>query len=162
MTPITSIESPRFSIPRRSSSRTSIPRGRRTSGGALLATSPRTLGSSTSSSTCPSTASCGRSSARTHSGGVGPGVAGEFLNHPSPRELLRPNTPATIDAIRQQYDEQLIALGFKKPARRTIYFPADNPYYDVLLVSRHDRALELWNKTNPPPEDPQLSLVLDD
>jgi three-Cys-motif partner protein len=97
-----------------------------------------------------------------HSGGVGPGVAGEFLNHPSPRELLRPNTPATIDAIRQQYDEQLIALGFKKPARRTIYFPADNPYYDVLLVSRHDRALELWNKTNPPPEDPQLSLVLDD
>ena len=47
-----------------------------------------------------------------------------------------------------------MALGFKKPARRTVNFPADNPYYDVLLVSRHDRGLELWNKTNPVPDDP--------
>jgi three-Cys-motif partner protein len=96
-----------------------------------------------------------------HGGGVGPGVAGDFLNHPSPRALLRTSTPATIEAIRDHYDEQLMGLGFKQPARRTICFPADNPYYDVLLVSRHDRALELWNKTNPPPEDPQLSFLPD-
>jgi three-Cys-motif partner protein len=97
-------------------------------------------------------------------GGRGPGAAGRFLNHSAPHELLQPNadqpsTPATIEAIRRHYDEQLMALGFKKPARRTINFPAENPYYDVLLVSRHDRGLELWNRTNPVPVDPQLSLL---
>jgi len=102
-----------------------------------------------------------------HGGGSGPGAAGRFLNHQNPRELLLPSadlpsTPATINAIRAHYDEQLMALGFNQPARRTVCFPADNPYYDVLLASRHDRALELWNKTNPVPEDPQLSLTLSD
>jgi three-Cys-motif partner protein len=97
-------------------------------------------------------------------GGRGPGAAGRFLNHAAPHELLRPNadrpsTPATIEAIRKHYDDQLMALGFKKPARRTINFPADNPYYDVLLVSRHERGLELWNKTNPVRVDPQMSLL---
>jgi three-Cys-motif partner protein len=97
-------------------------------------------------------------------GGSGPGVAGRFLNHHNPREFLlptpdRPNTAMTIQTIRRHYDEQLMALGFKEPARRTISFPADNPYYDVLLVSRHERGLELWNKTNPEPEDPQMSLL---
>ena len=97
-------------------------------------------------------------------GGAGPGVAGRFLNHPDPRQLLlpspdRPSTAMTIEAIRQHYDEQLMALDFLRPARRTVFFPADNPYYDVLLVSRHERGLELWNKTNPEPEDPQMSLM---
>jgi hypothetical protein len=55
-----------------------------------------------------------------------------------------------------------VALRFKRPARRTVNFPADNPYYDILLASRHDRGLELWNKTNPIPVDPQLSLLGDD
>jgi len=99
-----------------------------------------------------------------HGGGAGPGAAGRFLNHPQPRHLLLPEpgrlaTDVTICAIRRHYDEQLMSLGFKAPARRTVYFPADNPYYDVLLVSRHERALELWNRTNPLPEDPQLSLL---
>jgi hypothetical protein len=57
---------------------------------------------------------------------------------------------------------QLTALGFKKPARRTLHFPAENPYYDILLVSRHDRGVDLWNKTNPVPVDPQMSLLADD
>lgn len=100
-------------------------------------------------------------------GGRAPGAAGRFLNYSAPHELLQPNadhpsTPATIEAIRRHYDEQLRALGFKKPARRTITFPPENPYYDVLLVSRHDRGLELWNRTNPvpvDPVDPQLSLL---
>jgi three-Cys-motif partner protein len=100
-------------------------------------------------------------------GGRGPGAAGRFLNHARPHELLvpsvdRPNTTMTISAIRRHYDEQLMALGFKKPARRTINFPADNPYYDILLVSRHERGLDLWNKTNPLPVDPQMSLLLGD
>ena len=55
-----------------------------------------------------------------------------------------------------------MALGFLKPARRTVHFPADNPYYDILLASRHPRGLDLWNKTNPVPVDPQLSLLGDD
>lgn len=101
-------------------------------------------------------------------GGMDPGVAGRFLNHPNPRRLLRPDadrpsTAVTIEAIRKHYDKQLKGLDFKQPARRTVVFPANNPYYDVLLASRHDRGLELWNKTNPIPEDPQLSLsLLDD
>ena len=99
-----------------------------------------------------------------HGGGHRPGIAGRFLRHDAPIELIRPsagrpNTRATIDAIRRHYDEQLMSLGFKKPARRTVNFPTDNPYYDILLVSRHDRGLELWDKTNPVPTDPQLSLL---
>lgn len=100
-------------------------------------------------------------------GGRGPGAAGRFLNHARPHDLLvpsvdRPNTAATIGAIRRHYDEQLMALGFRQPARRSINFPADNPYYDILLISRHERGLDLWNKTNPLPVDPQLSLLLGD
>ena len=95
-------------------------------------------------------------------GGRGPGAAGQFLNHPRPHELLlpsvdRPNTATTIGAIRQHYDDQLMVLGFKKPARRTINFPADNPYYDILLASRHDTGVDLWNRTNPVPVDPQMT-----
>lgn len=97
-------------------------------------------------------------------GGSGPGAAGRFLNHQNPRQLLvpnadAPNTNLTIAAIREHYDQQLIGLGFKKPARRTVCFPADNPYYDILLASRHPTGLDLWNKTNPVPEDPQLSFL---
>jgi three-Cys-motif partner protein len=101
-----------------------------------------------------------------HGGGSGPGAAGRFLDHHAPIELIqpdasRPSTRPTIEAIRSHYDAQLVALGFKPPARRSVNFPADNPYYDILLASRHDRGLELWNKTNPLPVDPQLSLLGD-
>jgi three-Cys-motif partner protein len=93
-------------------------------------------------------------------GGTGSGTAGRFLNHASPSELLvRAPTGklivgASIAAIRDHYDEQLISLGFKKPARRTIEFPASNPYYDVLYVSRHETGVKLWDRTNPPPDPP--------
>jgi three-Cys-motif partner protein len=100
-------------------------------------------------------------------GGSGPGVAGGFLNHAGPIDLLRPtadrpNPTLTIDAIRGHYDAQLASLGFRTPARRTVYFPPGNPYYDILLASRHERGLELWNKTNPPPQSPQLSMLDED
>jgi three-Cys-motif partner protein len=94
----------------------------------------------------------------------GPGTAGRFLNHSNPHELLRFGrngkliNGSTIEAIRAHYDAQLMNLGFRQPSRRTVDFPAGNPYYDVLLVSRHERARELWDNTNPEPEDPQMSL----
>ncbi len=93
------------------------------------------------------------------------GTSGRFLNHPHPHELLRraPTgrliVPATIAAIREHYDEQIQSLGFKQPARRTVDFPPGNPYYDILLASRHQTGLDLWNKTNPVPLDPQMSLL---
>lgn len=90
----------------------------------------------------------------------GQGAAGQFLNHPTPHELLRWDighrfdTVATMSAIRAHYDEQLTRLGFLLPARRTVDFPVNNPYYDVLLVSRHRTGVDLWNRTNPEPSPP--------
>jgi three-Cys-motif partner protein len=97
-------------------------------------------------------------------GGTGAGAAGRLLNHASPVDLLLPSADRyaagpTIDAIRRYFDEQLIDLGFKKPARRTVDFPPGNPYYDVLLASRHDQGVRLWDRTNPEPDEPQLSLI---
>lgn len=99
------------------------------------------------------------------SGFRGEGTSGRFLNHARPHELLRraPNAAiidtATITAIREHYDEQLMSLGFKQPARRTVDFPPGNPYYDIILASRHQTGLDLWNKTNPAPVDPQMSML---
>lgn len=90
----------------------------------------------------------------------GQGAAGMFLNHVAPHALLRWKVghrfdmTATMDAIRAHYDEQLTELGFRRPARRTVEFPAGNPYYDVLYVSRHPTGVDLWNRTNPEPLPP--------
>jgi three-Cys-motif partner protein len=90
----------------------------------------------------------------------GRGAAGMFLNHPAPHELLRWNVghrfdmSATMSAIRAHSDKQLTELGFLPPARRTVEFPATNPYYDVLYVSRHPTGVDLWNRTNPEPLPP--------
>jgi three-Cys-motif partner protein len=92
--------------------------------------------------------------------GSGPGTAGRFLNHPNPYELLcwsrngKLVNGGTISAIRDHYDEQLLGLDFRKPARRTVDFPAQNPYYDVLYASRHAMGVDLWKRTNPAPEPP--------
>ena len=99
------------------------------------------------------------------SGFRGAGTSGRFLNHARPHELLRraPNgriiDMATITAIREHYDEQLTSLYFKQPARRTVDFPPGNPYYDIVLASRHQTGLDLWNRTNPAPVDPQMSML---
>jgi three-Cys-motif partner protein len=93
------------------------------------------------------------------------GAAGRFLNHPKPADLIRRSragkliSGSTIEAIRVHYDTQLVDLGFLRPARRVVDFPEGNPYYDVLLVSRHQTGLDLWNRTNPPPVEPQLSML---
>lgn len=97
---------------------------------------------------------------------AGPGAAGTFLNHPSPRDLLHRRASGelcwepTIAAVRAHYTEQLESLGFLTPARNTVCFPGTNPYYDMLLVSRHPTALKLWNRSNSPEEPTQLSLHL--
>ena len=94
-------------------------------------------------------------------GSAGPGSAGRFLNHPRPYELLHWSRPgklingSTIAAIRSYYDEQIMGLGFREPARRTVDFPAKNPYYDVLYASRHPIGIDLWNRTNPAPSPPE-------
>jgi three-Cys-motif partner protein len=96
----------------------------------------------------------------------GPGVAGRFLDHPQPMDLLtfapsgKVDMRRSIAAIRKHYDSRLTSLGFQPPARRTVHFPASNPYYDVLIASRHPTGVELWNnKTNPVKEDPQMTLL---
>jgi three-Cys-motif partner protein len=95
----------------------------------------------------------------------GPGAAGAFINHPRPWELLQRTVTGklimkgSMDAVRAHFDEQLMQLGFKTPGRRTVDFPAGNPYYDMLLVSRAEKAVELWNRTNPPPVEAQTSLL---
>jgi three-Cys-motif partner protein len=95
----------------------------------------------------------------------GPGAAGRLINHARPYELLRRSVTGklimngSIDAVREHFDKQLMTLGFKRPPRRTVDFPPGNPYYDVLMASRHDRGRELWNKTNPPPIATQMSLT---
>jgi three-Cys-motif partner protein len=101
-----------------------------------------------------------------HSAGhAGEGAAGRLINHPRPNDLLQRSRSGklvmngSMDAVREHFDQQLMGLGFKRPARRTVDFPPGNPYYDMLLVSRHDRGVELWNKTNPPQIDARLSLL---
>jgi|SRR5215211_2359789 len=93
------------------------------------------------------------------------GTSGRFLDHRRPHELLRRALngrlidSATIAAIREHYDQKLMSLGFKQAARRTVDFPPGNPYYDIVLASRHQTGLDLWNKTNPAPVDPQMSML---
>jgi hypothetical protein len=89
---------------------------------------------------------------------------------PQPRTSSRPacaecrssehrcDDPRDSPALRRTVD----GAGVQATGTRSINFPADNPYYDILLISRHERGLDLWNKTNPLPVDPQLSLLLGD
>jgi hypothetical protein len=93
-----------------------------------------------------------RFSARTARAFEGQGVAGRFLNHPTPHELLQWvishnfDITATINSIRADHDDQLTGLGVKQLARRTVEFPIGSPRYDVLLVSRHATGVDLWNR----------------
>src|SRR4051812_4040499 len=70
-------------------------------------------------------------------------AAAAFLGHADPRELMRwdrthsHHVMGTMQAIRDFYDEQLKSLGFLRPGRRVIDYPAGVPYYDVLYASRH-------------------------
>ncbi len=80
------------------------------------------------------------------------------LGHPDPLQLLRGDDMCVADAIRAYYYEQLRGpAGMPHiAAPRTVCVTANNsPLYDIVLASRHPKAVELWEKANrvgPPPQ----------
>jgi three-Cys-motif partner protein len=91
-------------------------------------------------------------------------AAGAFLGHPDARELMQwdrtqsHHVAGTVQAVRGFFDQQLESLGFLKPGRRVVEYPAGVPYYDVLYASRHPLGVKLWDRANPP-EMPDPSLL---
>jgi three-Cys-motif partner protein len=86
-----------------------------------------------------------------------------MLNHPKPRELVHPDEGRTAQNIREHYDAQLRSLGLQHITRRCVKTSATNsPLYDIVLASRHPRAIELWNKANAEPKPSSIQLVFGD
>jgi hypothetical protein len=83
-----------------------------------------------------------------------------MLNHPNPVELLDPEEGRTAQNIRDHYDAQLRSLGLIHIARRCVNTePTNSPLYDVVLASRKDTAVKLFEKVNPVPKvEPQASI----
>jgi three-Cys-motif partner protein len=76
-----------------------------------------------------------------------------MLNHPKPMELVHPEEGRTAQNIRDWYDEQLRSLGLIHIARRCVKTqPTNSPLYDVVLASRKDTAVKLFEKANPVPK----------
>jgi three-Cys-motif partner protein len=68
------------------------------------------------------------------------------LDHPRPAELLTGDPP---QAIRDWHARRLEDLGLEHITRRTVRVQANNsPLYDVVLASRHPKAVELFAKAN--------------
>jgi three-Cys-motif partner protein len=73
-----------------------------------------------------------------------------MLNHPNPIELVHPEQGRTAQNIRDWYDDQLRSLGLIHIARRCVKTqPTNSPLYDVVLASRKDTAVTLFEKANP-------------
>lgn len=86
-----------------------------------------------------------------------------MLNHPNPRELVHRDEGRTAQNIREHYDAQLRSLGLQHITRRCVRTSATNsPLYDIVLASRHPRAIELWDKANAEPKPSNIQLVLGD
>jgi len=83
-----------------------------------------------------------------------------MLNHPNPMELVHPEEGRTAENIRDWYDLQLKSLGLIHIARRCVKTqPTNSPLYDVVLASRKDTAVKLFEKANPVPKvEPPASL----
>jgi len=80
-----------------------------------------------------------------------------MLNYPNPVELVCREEGRTAQNIRDHYDEQLKRLGLTNIARRCVKTqPTNSPLYDVVLASRKDTAVKLFEKANPLPRDEQL------
>ncbi len=93
----------------------------------------------------------------------GEGNPGLMLNHPNPRELLHPDEGRTAENIRAHYDAQLRSLGLQHITRRCVKTAATNsPLYDIVLASRHPRAVELWDKANVKPKPSAIQLGFGD
>lgn len=73
-----------------------------------------------------------------------------MLNHPNPIELLNETEGHPADNIRRHYELQLRNLGLVHTARRCVNTHRTNsPLYDIVLASRHDMAVKLFEKANP-------------
>jgi three-Cys-motif partner protein len=78
-----------------------------------------------------------------------------MLNHPNPLELLHRDEGRTAENIRAHYDAQLHTLGLHHRTRRCVRTAGTNSsLYDIVLASRHPRAIELWDKANIEPKPP--------
>ena len=76
-----------------------------------------------------------------------------MLNHPNPIELVHPEEGRTAQNIRDWYDAQLNSVGLIHIARRCVKTqPTNSPLYDVVLASRKDTAIKLFEKANPVPK----------
>lgn len=80
-------------------------------------------------------------------------IPARALGHPNPLELLRSGLAAPY-AIRDFYYEKLRSVGMTELAEpRTVKQEQNNsPLYDVILASRHPKAVELWEKANSAPK----------
>jgi hypothetical protein len=82
-----------------------------------------------------------------------------MLNHPNPCELVHPDEGRTAENIREHYDAQLHTLGLEHITRRCVKTTRTNsPLYDIVLASRHPRAIELWDKANATPRPAGVQL----
>jgi three-Cys-motif partner protein len=71
------------------------------------------------------------------------------LDHPDPEALLNNDEARVTQAIRNWHAGRMRELGFEHITRRVVCVEANNsPLYDVVLASRHPRAVELFNKAN--------------
>lgn len=80
-------------------------------------------------------------------------IPARALGHPDPLQLLRCGLQAPY-AIRDYYYEKLRSVGMTELAEpRTVKQELNNsPLYDVILASRHPKAVELWEKANATPK----------
>jgi three-Cys-motif partner protein len=86
-----------------------------------------------------------------------------MLNHLNPLELLHPDEGRTAENIREHYDAQLRTLGLQHITRRCVKTAVTNsPLYDIVLASRHPRAIDLWDKANLAPKRSNLQLGFGD
>jgi len=82
------------------------------------------------------------------------------LNHPHPMELVDPSPGQTAENIRVHYIQQLHQLGFVHTTRRCVHTEWSNsPLYDVILASRKDIAVKLFEAANGKKQSSQLGLL---
>jgi three-Cys-motif partner protein len=85
-----------------------------------------------------------------------------MLNHPNPTELVHPEPSRTAQNIRDHHDAQLKNLGLIHIARRCVKTqPTNSPLYDVVLASRKDTAVKLFDKANPAPKVAEQASIFD-
>jgi len=89
-------------------------------------------------------------------GGGGFERPARMLDHPNPVELISPEEGRTADNIREHYDAKLRSLGLDHITRRCVTISNGSPLYDVVLASRNETAVRLWERANPRPRDQQL------